>query len=1187
MSANTMRFLRRGSVRLALILLSIFSVAFYVYYSRFYLSSPIAPNAVEGSAGENINSRLNRHRAGGRNNEYYDDSGDDDDDVAESHEVASVDFDALNGTRYARWFAWDRNACPALTRTKADIDTLKMYPTLEFNPHYKEFWDENFEKRYLKRRESWSKLPLKVIIIPHSHNDPGWLKNFDGYFYGQTSNILNNIVDKLKQYHNMTFVWSEISFLAKWWKGAHHQRREHLKDLLGSGRLQILAPGWVMTDEATVHLYAMLDQMIEGHQWLKNVLNYTPKHSWSIDPFGHGSTVAYLLQRAGLKGTAIQRIHHGWKTKMAELQSSDFYWRQPWDTEGNRQLLTHNFPFDIYNIKHSCGPHTQVCLTFDFRKLKGEFTEYTLKAQSINQWNVRERAETLLAQYGRTASLFPHNVAVVLLGDDFRFEQPIEWDQQYGNYNMLINYINERPEIYHAHLQFGTLSTYMEEIEKRMHQQKSFPIVTGDFFVYSDVFSEGRPAYWSGYYTTRPFLKMLARELQATLRNAEVIYTLALARARQQALNRTVQILERDYARMTLSRQRLGDFQHHDATTGTSKAYVMHEFGVNLYEGIQLASSVMAHALQFILLTNPKQIETLYERKSQHYPKFLYPPHDRSNYATNPKPIVLIVERNKDVELVVSNTLGQFRQELIRVYVQNKHVTVLDSKKHPLAVQFTPVWDYLLGPFFPSANEIELSFIADLPPMSVVVFTLRWTAETADTKHQTASTTLYNHQLTSANQFPLHLLTPIKHEEEQPKHLGLENHRLEVTFDPATGLLDSVRLKSDDKKRVIKSNLSFQAYVSAQFHSGAYLFMPEPRQPVINVSDDAPYYAVVRGPIYSDVIVAYPNFLRHTVRIFHRSSDAKFSIEDENGPIYGGLFMENFVEYPAPPHFRETELFFRLKTDLDSGEYFYTDQNCFQIHTRRRLTQPPIASGPEANYYPLTCMMYVEDRRQPLRATLLVSHAHGGSSLQSGAMEVMLDRRSMYDDGRGLGEGVIDNKPTISNFWLIFEHGDDGIGVEEPEVTIPRPSVLALQLSNSLNLPPAIYAVDSQLRPSLIKSQTSLLTSGAMPCDVHLLNWKVLPVNSYYEFPSRNALLLLHRQGYACNYPIKYHRCHLTLDGRLSAANKPNKAKIIALQKTSISALQPSTSTSGSTSVNMADISVKPMEISAWNVTFA
>ena len=52
-----------------------------------------------------------------------------------------------------------------------------------------------------------------------------------------------------------------------------------------------------MTDEANVDLFGMVDQLIEGHEWIRNNLNIsTPRSSWSVDPFGHSGTFPYILK---------------------------------------------------------------------------------------------------------------------------------------------------------------------------------------------------------------------------------------------------------------------------------------------------------------------------------------------------------------------------------------------------------------------------------------------------------------------------------------------------------------------------------------------------------------------------------------------------------------------------------------------------------------------------------------------------------------------------------------------------------------------------------------------------------------------------------------------------------------------------------------------------------------------------
>ena len=121
------------------------------------------------------------------------------------------------------------------------------------------------QTRYERRRKKlWKKLPLKVFVMPHSHNDPGWLKTYDAYFSSATKKILNNAVDKLTQNENMTFAWPEISYLATWFETANDGRKTNFKELVKQGRIEIVTGGWIMTDEANVDIFGMVDQLIEG-----------------------------------------------------------------------------------------------------------------------------------------------------------------------------------------------------------------------------------------------------------------------------------------------------------------------------------------------------------------------------------------------------------------------------------------------------------------------------------------------------------------------------------------------------------------------------------------------------------------------------------------------------------------------------------------------------------------------------------------------------------------------------------------------------------------------------------------------------------------------------------------------------------------------------------------------------------
>ncbi|KAK0167162.1 hypothetical protein PV327_004595 [Microctonus hyperodae] len=1024
--------------------------------------------------------------------------------------------------------------CPFPRSRNADIDAPAEYAKFDFQPSWmrsREYWDDSFEARYAALRKDPTRPPLKVILMPHSHTDPGWLKTFEQYFHSSTRSILNNMVTKLQQFPNMTFIWSEVSFLSLWWDSAHPTKKAVVKRLVKEGRLEITTGGWVMTDEATSHVYAMLDQLIEGHQWLKSNLGITPKSGWAVDPFGHGGTIPYLLKASGLSGTIIQRIHYAWKQWFAKKQYGDFLWIQPWDQIGAYDMLTHNQPFDVYNIKHSCGPHPHVCLNFDFRKIRGEYTEYSVRAVDITPNNVKQMAELLLEQYSRTGSLFTHNVVLIPLGDDFRYDHAIEWDQQYSNYKILVDYINSRKDEYNAEVIFGTPKDYFREIEKRMEK---FPTLKGDFFVYSDIFSEGRPAYWSGYFTTRPYMKILDRELEANLRSAEILYTIALNVARQSGND--IKLYETYFEKLVKARRNLGLFQHHDAITGTSKSFVMKDYALKLFESISDMTSLQSFAIQSLTATTTKTNSI-----------YVLPESDRDSYEKLPKKIPITVNNRESRKVILFNSLAQPRQEVVSLKVNSHRIRILDPQKNPVPYQIAPVMN--------ATNIIHdiyvVLFVAELKPLAIATYHV----EEVDKVSMEAMSVVYCNRCGKDNVFPIKPM--------QSSDIQLENQRMKLLFDGQTGFLKRVSKKSTGK--VMQCTIQFAAYTSAQFHSGAYLFMPDPNlrdtdKDILDAYTPHQKIYIISGRLSSRITVEYGKLLTHSVSIFHH-----------DGPLAEAIYIRNIVDFETPPKNRETEMFMRIQTDILNGDppEFYTDLNGHQMLKRTKIER----IGIEGNYFPITTMAYIEDHAH--RLTLLVNHGQGAASYQPGWLEVMLDRRTLYDDSRGMGEGLLDNRKTILKHWLLLE---DITGEKDH---YSKPSLFANHVSNVLNYPINIFVVDGTESDIKLAPEVKLL-SQSFPCDLHLFNLRTNHDQKLLHYPISSALMILYRQGYSCAVSADITIKHCLISDRPNLGTSFYKLNNVNVTRTTLTG----TITKKYLNNSFRDINPMPMEIETYNVHF-
>lgn len=125
---------------------------------------------------------------------------------------------------------------------------------------------------------------LQVHIVPHSHDDAGWLKTFDQYYYGLRQDIqpaavqviLDSVVEQLTQDANRRFTFAEMAFFMKYWSSLGESSRNQVSKLVAEDRLNFVNGGYVQHDEATAHFVAQLDQTTRGHLFLKETFNLTP-----------------------------------------------------------------------------------------------------------------------------------------------------------------------------------------------------------------------------------------------------------------------------------------------------------------------------------------------------------------------------------------------------------------------------------------------------------------------------------------------------------------------------------------------------------------------------------------------------------------------------------------------------------------------------------------------------------------------------------------------------------------------------------------------------------------------------------------------------------------------------------------------------------------------------------------------
>ncbi|XP_057331661.1 alpha-mannosidase 2x-like isoform X2 [Microplitis mediator] len=821
---------------------------------------------------------------------------------------------------------------------EVDVQMLDLYRQLEFDNPKGGVWTQGWNISYDK--EQWNKKKkLKVIVVPHSHNDPGWMKTFENYYNESTRHVLDNMVIKLSENKLRKFIWAEISFFKLWWDEQSEETREKVKRLIADRQLEIVSGGWVMPDEAVSHWMAQLTQLTVGHQWLKTNLDYQPTSGWAIDPFGLSPTMPYLLKNSGLKNVLIQRVHYSVKKRLARDKNLEFRWRQLWDTTGSSEILTHLMPFSHYDIRSSCGPDPDVCCQFDFLRLKNDQTSCSGKtrAKAITGANVAQLAELLLDQYRKKSELYESDVVLAPLGDDFSYSTDFEWDAQFNNHQKLFEYMNKNKQ-FNVDIKFGTLTDYFNALSNDKNINE-LPSLSGDFFTYSDKDQD----YWSGYYTLRPFHKRLDRVLMCALRGTEILSSIAWALGHKHLVKGNFE------KRITEAREWHSLFQHHDAITGVSTDYVVQDYAKKIITALNDSAHITQQSVAHLLINTESPFlepESVYLSLDQ----------VRSHHTSIGNRYVLSFNASESFKrVIIYNSLPRRQIRVQTLMTSTPFVKVTNYRGKLLQCQISPVWTESAEL---SNNRYELSFVVTISGFGLNTYLIDSVKNINNLPPSVhfANITLFNTIISPSSVPGFNDFKIIPSAQEFSV-----KQRPDTSADfSKSGFLKSLR----NGDTITSVNLEFVKYETRD--SDGHLFIPNKPDPdPIYMTNDR-VIRLVTGPILSRVFVMLPH-VKHTYTLFNSPGSDGL-----------GLHISNQVDITESKNF---ELVMRLSTNISSGDEFFTDLNGLNMIKRQRFLKLPT----QANYYPLPTVGYIQDKKT--RLTIVTGQPLGAASMASGQFE--------------------------------------------------------------------------------------------------------------------------------------------------------------------------------------------------------
>lgn len=782
---------------------------------------------------------------------------------------------------------------------------------------------------------------INVHLVPHTHDDVGWLKTIDQYYVGSNNsiqvacvqNVLDSLIPALLADKNRKFIYVEQAFFQRWWRQQSDAVKKTVGLLVSSGQLELINGGMCMHDEAATHYIDMIDQTTLGHWYIKRDFNVTPRIGWQIDPFGHSAVQAYLLgAEVGFDALYFARIDYQDRAKRSDDKKLEVVWQGSKSRGSSSQIFTG--AFYAGNYEPPTGFYFEV----------NDDSPIVQDDINLFDYNVQERVNDFVAAAYFQANVTRSNHIMWTMGTDFKYQYAHTW---FRNMDKLIHYVNQDGRV---NAFYSTPSIYTDA---KHDLDESWPLKSDDYFPYADRIN----AYWTGYFTSRPAIKGYVRLLSGYYLAAR---QLEFFRGRNKSGPTTDSLADA-----------LAIAQHHDAVTGTEKQHVANDYAKRLSIGYEESEDVVAASLgcltQSSLSSKCKSSET----------NFNQCPLLNISYCPATEVDLSV---GKKIAVLVYNSLGWKRTSVIRIPVINENVTVSDSTGKLVLSQLLPIVNASVSnrKFYASAYTGEsplsspkywLAFTAVVPPLGFNTYVISSGQSSVSTK-----------------------LISKTFDGSQTGGIEVGSGSLKLLFSGTDGKLSQY---INDRNSVnISLEQSYSYYVGSTDElqaSGAYVFRPNGTFPI--QSEEKIPLTVFRGPLYDEVHQTIGSWVYQITRVYKEKEHAEVEFTVGPIPIDDG---------------NGKEIVTQIKTKIGNNKTFYTDSNGRDFLERIRdyrtdwdlQVNQPIAG----NYYPINLGIYIKDKSTEM--SVLVDRSVGGSSVNDGEVEIMLHRRLLHDDGRGVDEAL-------------------------------------------------------------------------------------------------------------------------------------------------------------------------------------